>query len=167
MPRGARPGALQLLGWGESNDAHHLSSPHPQGLGAEIALDEALVRAGLDAAAVDHVNLHGTATPLNDAVEAALVARRYTAGVRASATKGVTGHAMGAAGIVEALACGLAIGEQLVFGSVGCTTIDPALGADFAARLQRRKTPAAVRVAVSHGFGFGGNNGVLVFGAGR
>ncbi|MDE1929892.1 MAG: beta-ketoacyl-[acyl-carrier-protein] synthase II, partial [Burkholderiales bacterium] len=86
LQRGAGP--WMLLGHGEANDAHHLSAPHPQGLGAELALDAALARAGIDAAAIDYLALHATATPRNDAVEAALVARRYGPEVHASATKG-------------------------------------------------------------------------------
>lgn len=157
---------IELLGWGESNDAHHMSSPHPQGLGAERALGDALARAGLDAGAVDHVNLHGTASARNDEVEAALVARAYPPRTRCSATKGLTGHTMGAAGIVEALACVLALREGFVPGSAGTAAPDPALGADFARRLQLEPRAADLRVAASHSFGFGGNNAVLVFGRG-
>jgi 3-oxoacyl-[acyl-carrier-protein] synthase-1 len=98
---GTRAGALRLVGHGESNDAHHMSSPHPQGLGAERALADALARAGLAAEAIDFVNLHGTASAANDEVEAALVARHYRDGVHACATKGLTGHTMGAAGLLE------------------------------------------------------------------
>ncbi len=156
-------GAWRLVGHGEASDAHHLSAPHPDAAGADAALAAALARAGIDVAAVDHVNLHATATPLNDAVEAALVARRYADGVAAAATKGVTGHTMGAAGIVEAIACGLAIEHQLAFGSVGTDAVDPALGATFARQLRRDTAPHRIRVAASHAFGFGGSNAVLLF----
>ena len=162
LERGA--GAVQLLGHGESNDAHHMSSPHPQGLGAERALDAALARAGLQAGAVEHVNLHGTGTPRNDAVEAALVARRYRADVHASATKGLTGHTMGAAGIVEALLCLMALDSGVLPGSAQVMAVDPALGEPFARQLQLQPARRAVRVAASHSFGFGGNNAVLIFG---
>ncbi|MDE2146019.1 MAG: beta-ketoacyl-ACP synthase [Burkholderiales bacterium] len=155
---------FMLLGHGESNDAHHMSSPHPQGRGAERALDAALARAGLAAEAVDHLGLHGTASASNDEVEAALVARRYRADVHASATKGCTGHAMGAAGIVGALACRLALCDGLQAGTPGCRRVDPALGAAFGAQLRREPRRAPARVAASHSFGFGGNNAVLVFG---
>jgi 3-oxoacyl-[acyl-carrier-protein] synthase-1 len=158
------PGPLQLLGYGESNDAHHMSSPHPQGLGAERALDDALARAGLDAGAIEYLNLHGTASARNDEVEAALVARRYGRGVHASATKGCTGHAMGAAGIVEALVCLLALRDGLRAGSPGAGEPDTALGPLFAAQLQAAPAIRPTRVAASHSFGFGGNNCVLVFG---
>jgi 3-oxoacyl-[acyl-carrier-protein] synthase I len=161
----ACPGAVRLLGHGEANDAHHMSSPHPEGAGAERALDAALARAGLHAHAVDYLNLHGTATPANDAVEAALVARRYRADVHASATKGSTGHAMGAAGIVEALACVLALQRGLCSGTAHTAAVDPALGTRFAAQLRLAPAERAVRVAASHSFGFGGNNAVLLFGA--
>ncbi|CAD5372056.1 3-oxoacyl-(acyl-carrier-protein) synthase, FabV inferred for ABFAE pathway [Rubrivivax sp. A210] len=162
LERGTGP--WQLLGWGAANDAHHMSSPHPQGLGAERALDDALARSGLAAEDIDYLNLHGTATPLNDAVEAALVARRYSPGVYASASKGATGHAMGAAGIVEALVCGLALREELGSGSAGTAAVDPALGAVFAGQLRKAPSLCTARVAASHSFGFGGNNAVLIFG---
>ena len=168
------PGAIELRGYGESNDAHHMSSPHPQGLGAERALDAALARAGVAAHDIGYVNLHGTATPRNDEVEAALVARRYAPTVHASTTKGATGHTMGAAGIVEALICTLALRDGLCSGSAGTGTVDAALGPVFAQQLHTQPANGAVgpsqhgavRLAASHSFGFGGNNAVLIFGRG-
>jgi 3-oxoacyl-[acyl-carrier-protein] synthase-1 len=115
---------------------------------------------------IGYLNLHGTASARNDEVEAALVARRYGPQVHASATKGVTGHAMGAAGIVEALACVLALQGGVLSGSVGTEFVDPACGGDFAERLRLRPATGRVTLAASHSFGFGGNNCVLVFGAG-
>jgi 3-oxoacyl-[acyl-carrier-protein] synthase I len=168
LERGA--GRWQLIGHGEASDAHHMSSPHPQGLGAEAALDDALARAGIAAEAVDYLNLHGTATALNDAVEAALVARRYGAAVHASATKGATGHLMGAAGLVEALVCGLALEQGLLSGSGPTTAPDEALGGRFAAQWRaapQQREPGAVRIAASHSFGFGGSNAVLLFARGK
>ncbi len=164
LQRGA--GELQLIGYGEANDAHHMSSPHPQGLGAERALDDALARAGIGAAAVGYLNLHGTATALNDAVEAALVARRYAPGVHASATKGLTGHAMGAAGIVEALICLLALKHGLLPGSAQSHAADAALGQVFGQQFKAGAVSQPVAVAASHSFGFGGNNCVLLLGKG-
>ena len=155
----------RLLGYGEANDAHHMSSPHPQGRGAEQCLDEALARAGVSAEAIDYLNLHGTATPQNDAVEAALVARRYSDRVHASATKGLIGHAMGAAGIVEAALCLLALQTGSCSGSPQLAQADPAFGPRFAGQLKGRPVQAPVALAASHSFGFGGNNSVLVFGA--
>jgi 3-oxoacyl-[acyl-carrier-protein] synthase I len=160
------PGPLMLLGCGEANDAHHMSSPHPQGLGAERALDAALLHAGLQAHDVDLVSLHGTATPQNDAVEAALVARRYRADVHASAIKGCTGHTMGAAGIVATLMAAWAVREGLCPGTANTGAADPELGARFGQQLQLAPVQRRVRVAACHAFGFGGNNAVLLLGAG-
>jgi len=151
---------LQLLGYGESSDAHHMSTPHPEGRGAERALDEALARAGIDADAVDHVNLHGTASAKNDEVEAALVARRFPERTHASSTKGYTGHALGAAGIVEAAASLLAIETGFMPGTVNTRTLDAACGP----QIRIEAASGEVRVALSNSFGFGGNNCVLVFG---
>lgn len=164
LERGTGP--VTLLGYGESNDAHHMSAPHPQGAGAEAALDDALARAGLAADAVGHVNLHGTASAQNDEVEAALVARRYAPTVHASATKGLTGHTMGAAGAIEAAICWLALTRDLLAGSPGTETVDAAFGSVFAQQLQRRPAQRRVDVVSSHSFGFGGNNCVLLFGRG-
>jgi 3-oxoacyl-[acyl-carrier-protein] synthase-1 len=155
-----RPAGLYLLGYGESSDAHHMSTPHPDGLGAERALDDALARAGIDTSAVDHINLHGTASAKNDEVEAALVARRFPATTHASSTKGVTGHTLGAAGIVEAAASLLAIEHGLRPGTVNTRVLDAACGPQVRVAAEH----APVRVAVSNSFGFGGNNCVLVFG---
>ena len=153
-------GRAHLLGYGESSDAHHMSSPHPEGLGAERALDDALARAGIDAGAVDHINLHGTASAKNDEVEAALVARRFPARTHAISTKGVTGHTLGAAGIVEAAA---ACSRSKTAGGPARSTRAPRRRLR-AADPHRAGAAAAVRVALSNSFGFGGNNCVLVFG---
>ena len=154
-----RPAGLYLIGYGESSDAHHMSTPHPEGLGAERALDDALARAGIDAAAVDHINLHGTASAKNDEVEAALVARRFPASTHASSTKGITGHTLGAAGIVEAVACLLAIEHGVRPGTANTRVLDAACGPQI--RIDAERAP--VHVALSNSFGFGGNNCVLVF----
>jgi len=153
---GASP---RLLGYGESSDAHHMSTPHPEGLGAERALDDALARAGIDAGAVDHINLHGTASAKNDEVEARLIARRFPAATHASSTKGITGHTLGAAGIVEAVASLLAIEHGFKPGTVNTRVLDPVCGP----QLRTAGADGAVRVVLSNSFGFGGNNCVLVF----
>ena len=155
----AAPDAPQLLGYGEASDAHHMSTPHPDGLGAELALHDALARAGLAATPVNYINLHGTASHKNDEVEAALVARAFPARTRASSTKGFTGHTLGAAGIVEATIALQAIEHGLVPGNIGGDTPDPICGAQFAWRTEQRR----VDVALSNSFGFGGNNACLAF----
>ncbi|MGY3041351.1 3-oxoacyl-[acyl-carrier-protein] synthase-1 [Rhodanobacter sp. TND4EL1] len=153
------PDALQLLGYGEASDAHHMSTPHPQGLGAELALNDALARAGLAAAQVDYINLHGTASQKNDEVEAGLVSRAFPARTRASSTKGYTGHTLGAAGIIEATIAMQAIEHGLIPGNLGGDTPDPICGAQFAWNNERQR----VDVALSNSFGFGGNNACLAF----
>jgi len=155
-------GPLELLGYGEASDAHHMSTPHPEGLGAERALDDALARAGLAPEAIDYINMHGTASTKNDEVEGALVARRFPATTHASSTKGFTGHTLGAAGIVEAVISLLAIETGLRPGTVNSTTIDAECGPQI--RLQ--PDHGEVRHALSNSFGFGGNNCSLIFGKG-
>jgi 3-oxoacyl-[acyl-carrier-protein] synthase-1 len=156
------PGALQLIGHGESSDAHHMSSPHPDGIGAEHALADAHARARIEAGAVDHINLHGTASAKNDEVEAALVARRFGARTHASSTKGFTGHTLGSAGIVEAAFALLALETGLMPGTLNCEQLDPACGP----QIRTRPARGDVRVALSHSFGFGGTNCVLAFARG-
>lgn len=155
-------GPLELLGYGEASDAHHMSTPHPQGLGAEKALDDALARAGLAADAIDYINMHGTASTKNDEVEGAMVARRFPDTTHASSTKGFTGHTLGAAGIVEAVISLLAIETGLKPGNVNTTTLD----AECGPQIQLQPARGEVRYALSNSFGFGGNNCSLVFGKG-
>jgi 3-oxoacyl-[acyl-carrier-protein] synthase-1 len=156
------PGKLELLGYGEASDAHHMSTPHPEGLGAERALDDALARAGVAADAIDYINMHGTASMKNDEVEGALVARRFPERTHASSTKGFTGHTLGAAGIVEAVISLLAIETGLMPGTVNTTTLD----VDCGPQIKLRPARGEVRYALSNSFGFGGNNCSLVFGKG-
>ena len=156
------PGALQLIGYGESSDAHHMSAPHPEGAGAERALDDALARAGVAADAVDHINLHGTASAKNDEIEAAMIARRFGARTHASSTKGFTGHTLGAAGIVEAAFSLLAIETGWMPGMPNTETLDPVCGP----QVRLRPARGEVRVALSNSFGFGGTNCVLAFARG-
>jgi len=156
------PDAPQLLGYGEASDAHHMSTPHPEGVGAELALRAALVRAGIDAAQVGYINLHGTATPKNDEVEAAMVSRVFPASTRASSTKGFTGHTLGAAGIVEATIALQAIEHGFIPGNLGGDTPDPLCGPQFAWRNEQQR----IDVALSNSFGFGGNNACLAFARG-
>jgi len=156
------PGALELLGYGEASDAHHMSTPHPQGLGAERAMDDALARAGLTTDDIDYINMHGTASTKNDEVEGALVARRFPERTHASSTKGFTGHTLGAAGIVEAAVSLLALETGLMPGTVNTTTLD----ADCGPQVRLAPAQGDVRHVLSNSFGFGGNNCALVFGRG-
>ncbi|HET7268273.1 MAG TPA: beta-ketoacyl-ACP synthase [Oleiagrimonas sp.] len=155
-------GAPRLLGWGESSDAWHMTAPHPDGLGAELAIREALDNGGLDAGMVDYINLHGTGTRNNDAVEARLVDRMFPDSVRASSTKGYTGHTLGAAGAVEAVLTLLALQQDLVPGNLGCRTPEVACARHLALETRARH----VCVALTNSFGFGGNNVCLAFAKG-
>ncbi len=152
---------LRLCGYGESSDAHHMSTPHPEGLGARLAMTAALERAGIAADAVGYLNLHGTATPANDSVEAAAVAALFPGDtLHASSTKGWTGHTLGAAGIVESTIALLALEHGLLPGTLNSAQPDPACGP----QIRFDNAERAIRYAMNNSFGFGGNNASLVFG---
>lgn len=156
----AGDGGLRLRGYGESSDAHHMSAPHPEGLGASLAMRDALARAGIDADDVDYLNLHGTATPANDAVEARAVAALFPASLHASSTKGWTGHTLGAAGIVESVFALLALERGFLPGILNSETPDP----DNGPQIRFGNAEREIRFAMNNSFGFGGNNCSLVFG---
>ncbi|QRM18200.1 beta-ketoacyl-ACP synthase [Dechloromonas sp. TW-R-39-2] len=160
LPADTPSGAVLLLGTGESSDAYHMSSPHPEGLGARLAMEAALRSAGLQTGDIDYINLHGTATPANDAAEGKAVAALFGNRVPCSSIKGATGHTLGAAGAVEAIVCALALTHDLLPGSPNTGTPDPAIPIDYL--LNSR--PAKVRHALTNSFGFGGSNCSLVFG---
>lgn len=159
----AEPGqlGLRLCGYGESSDAHHMSTPHPEGLGAQLAMRAALARAGIDAAQVGYLNLHGTATPANDAVEARAVAALFPETLHAGSTKGWTGHTLGAAGIVESVFALIALEEGLLPGTLNSDARDPACDAQI--HFDNAQS-GSLRYAMNNSFGFGGNNCSLVFG---
>lgn len=152
-----------LLGVGESNDGHHMSTPHPEGAGAIAAMQMALADASLAPADIDYINLHGTATPSNDSAEDRAVGQVFGTGTPCSSTKGATGHTLGAAGGVEAVICLLALQHGFMPGGLNVQTLDPALHANY---LQHNHS-AALRHVLSNSFGFGGSNASLVFGAAR
>ncbi|MDH5540891.1 MAG: beta-ketoacyl-[acyl-carrier-protein] synthase family protein [Rhizobacter sp.] len=150
-----------LLGVGETNDGHHMSTPHPQGLGAVEAMQAALNDADLEPQAIDYINLHGTGTPSNDHSEDAAVNAVFGSGTPCSSTKGATGHTLGAAGGVEAAISLLALQHGLLPGGLNLRQRDPALHADYV----QSSREAALRHVLSNSFGFGGSNASLVFGA--
>lgn len=158
----AAPGerGVHLLGAGESCDAHHMSAPHPEGLGARKAMEAALAAGGLAKEAIGYVNLHGTGTPSNDVAEDRAVVGLLGERVPCSSTKGMTGHTLGAAGAMEAVITVLALEEGLVPGSPGTRTRDP----ELRARYEVEPREADLAVAMSNSFGFGGSNCSLVFG---
>lgn len=151
---------VALLGVGESSDAHHMSAPHPQGLGAQMAMQAALQDAGLAPSAIDYINLHGTATPANDAAESLAVSAVFARPVPCSSTKGATGHTLGAAGAIEAVISAIALERGLLPGSAGTRTVDARLLPGY--RLQPESAP--LRHVLSNSFGFGGSNCALVLG---
>jgi 3-oxoacyl-[acyl-carrier-protein] synthase II len=161
--RGARAHA-ELLSYGNSADAHHLTAPHPEGTGAMLAMRRALERADLEPDAIDYINAHGTGTPLNDAVEAAAIAAVFgdaAPWLAVSSTKGAVGHMLGAAGAIEALATVLALRDGFLPPTVNLDDPDPACALDLVPRASR---PAALRYALSNSYGFGGNNTSVVLG---
>jgi 3-oxoacyl-[acyl-carrier-protein] synthase-1 len=151
---------LRLLGAGESADAYHMSTPHPEGLGARLAMERALRAAGLDPGAIDYINLHGTATRTNDESEAHAVRALFGAATPCSSTKGWTGHALGASGIIEAAICWLALQHGFMPGSCHTQIKDPALDVNYLLD-NRNAKPARI---MSNSFGFGGTNCSIILG---
>ncbi|CAN5358919.1 beta-ketoacyl-[acyl-carrier-protein] synthase family protein [soil metagenome] len=149
----------RLAGYGASADAHHATAPHPQGAGAERAIVAALADAGIAPDEVDHVNAHGTSTPLNDVAEARTLRRVLGDGFSVTSTKGVTGHSLGAAGAIEAAFSVLTISNGLTPPTANLDSQDPEADIDVVAKAPREGN---VDVVVSNSFGFGGQNAVLV-----
>ena len=153
-------GAVLLLGAGESSDAHHMSSPHPDGAGARTAMRRALDAAGLEASDIDYINLHGTGTPSNDSAESLAVSALFGTDTPCSSTKAATGHTLGAAGALEAVMCALALQHGLLPGGLNLTERDPQLTLNYLTQNRR----GAIKAVLSNSFGFGGVNCALVFG---
>lgn len=152
--------AVALLGYGESSDAYHMSSPHPEGLGAVRAMEGALERAGLKPRDIDYINLHGTATPANDIAEDRAVCEVFDTGIPCSSTKGWTGHTLGAAGITEAIISWLCIQNGFVPGSLNTEVLDPQLRSHITLQNRSQK----VQRVITNSFGFGGNNCSIILG---
>jgi 3-oxoacyl-[acyl-carrier-protein] synthase-1 len=161
------PATVALRGWGESSDAHHMSAPDPSGKGASDAMERALARAGITPAQVDYINLHGTATVQNDAMEARAVHGLFGDAAAVSSTKPLTGHALGAAGAIEAALCWLAMQDDNPQGRLPPHLWDGA--ADPALPVLQIAAPGAclgrpLRWSLSNSFAFGGANAALLFG---
>jgi 3-oxoacyl-[acyl-carrier-protein] synthase-1 len=154
------PADVCLLGAGESADAYHMSTPHPEGLGARLAMERALQAAGLEPGAIDYINLHGTATRTNDESEAHAVHALFGPGTPCSSTKGWTGHALGASGVIEAGICWLALQHGFLPGSCHTRVKDPALNVNY---LIENRDARPQRI-MSNSFGFGGTNCSIVLG---
>ena len=151
-----------LKGYGESSDAYHMSSPHPEGRGAANAMQQALDSSALNKSDIDYINLHGTATPANDAAEDKAIISTMGTDIPCSSTKGWTGHTLGAAGITEALICALVLENQFLPTNQNLETLDPAISMQVLT--ESRKPEKEIRNVMSNSFGFGGSNCSLIFG---
>jgi len=157
---GREPAAVALAGGGESSDAHHLSAPDPEGTGAEAAMRAALADAGAQPADIGYVNLHATATRKNDEMESRVMARVFPAGTPVSGTKPLTGHALGAAGALEAAFCWLALTDGRLPPHIWDGEADPDLPA---LRVVAQGERLSSRRVMSNSFAFGGSNASLIF----
>ena len=152
----------EVLGGASNADAHHITAPAPGGTGAIGCMRLALADAGLEPGDIGHVNAHGTSTPLNDAAEAAAMTEVFgPRGVAVTSTKGVTGHALGAAGALEAIAMLLAMEHRSIPPTAGTTNVDPEFTIDLVVGAARSWTPAP---SISNSLGFGGHNGSIIIG---
>ena len=160
--RGARIYA-ELVGFGMSGDAHHITAPPEDGEGAMIAMHNALRDATMNASAVQYLNEHATSTMLGDKAETVAIKRAFGDHARqlaVSSTKSMTGHLLGAAGVVEAIFCVLAIRDRVAPPTINLENPDPDCDLDYVPNVAR---PMPIDVALSNSFGFGGTNGTLIF----
>jgi 3-oxoacyl-[acyl-carrier-protein] synthase II len=148
----------RVMGYGLTADAYHLSSPNPSGSGARRAITQALNRSGLGAAAIGYIHAHGTATQLNDAMEAAAIGEIFDQRPWVSSTKGATGHTLGGSSALGAVFCLMALRDQVVPGCGGLRQTE------FRIKIAQQKVSADLDYALCNGFGFGGQNGAIVFG---
>jgi 3-oxoacyl-[acyl-carrier-protein] synthase I len=162
-PEASDAPTAMLLGCGATSDGYHMSAPDPRGAGAIGAMRQALATAGVTPSAVDYVNLHGTGTRANDAMEDIAVTEVFGEDTPCSSTKAWTGHTLGAAGVVEAVISMLCINHGFIPACLGVTTVDPA----FRGRVLVDNMAAPVRLVMSSSFGFGGINCSLLFGDAR
>ena len=154
----------EVLGYGQSCDGHHITAPHPEGMGASLAMRRALASAGLNPDEVDYVNAHGTSTPLNDAAECKAlhtVFGDHTSKLAVSSTKSMIGHLLGASGGAEIIATAMAVKTGVVHPTINYHEPDPDCNVDTVPNEAREMTVSA---ALSNSFGFGGHNGTLIVG---
>jgi 3-oxoacyl-[acyl-carrier-protein] synthase II len=161
LARGAKIYA-EVLGGASNADAYHITAPAPGGVGAIACMQLALEEAGLTTSDIRQINAHGTSTPLNDAAEAAAITHLFgTPGPPVTSTKGVHGHALGAAGALEAVATILSMEKRLIPPTAGTTVLDPTMSIDLVMGAPRRWEPGP---AMSTSLGFGGHNGAIILG---
>jgi len=153
----------ELIGYGYTGDAYHITAPSPDGDGAVRCMRMAIKDAGLKPEDVDHINAHGTSTPLNDLTETVAIKKvfgDYAKKIPISATKSMTGHLLGAAGSTEAIFTVLAIRDGIMPPTLNYEEPDPQCDLDYVPNVSRRKS---LRIAMSNAFGFGGTNATLIF----
>jgi 3-oxoacyl-[acyl-carrier-protein] synthase II len=153
----------EVVGYGASCDAYHITAPDPDGHGAALSMRVALQDAGLEPEEIDYINAHGTSTPLNDRVETLAIKNVFgpdAARLAVSSTKSMTGHLLGAAGGLEAVICALVLARGVIPPTINYENPDPDCDLDYVPNVARA---AEVRVCLSNSFGFGGHNATLVF----
>ncbi|MBO8091711.1 MAG: beta-ketoacyl-ACP synthase II [Prosthecochloris sp.] len=153
----------EIAGVGASADAHHLTAPHPEGAGAVNAMQSALNQAGITSDRIDYINTHGTATPLGDLAEIKAIKKvlgDHASRVSISSTKSMTGHLLGAAGVVESISCILAMQHQVVPPTINVDNLDPEVDVDITPNKARERE---IGYVLNNGFGFGGHNATLIF----
>src|ERR1700756_744087 len=161
--RGAKIYA-EVIGGGMSGDAHHITAPHPEGLGARLVMQRALKDAEINPTDVDYINTHGTSTPLGDIAELKAIADLFgdhAYKINISSTKSMTGHLLGAAGAIEAMATVLAIQNDLVPPTINFTTPDPEIDPRFNLTFNKPQS-RKINIAITNTFGFGGHNAAVV-----
>jgi 3-oxoacyl-[acyl-carrier-protein] synthase II len=156
--RGA-PILAEVTGYGLSTDNHHLTQPHPSGIGPRLAMERALTSARRRAEQVDYINAHGTATTFNDATEGLAISQIFGGGTPVSSTKSMMGHSLGAAGAIEAVFCVLALQHQFLPPNINYQEADPSWSVNIVANEARE---ARVSCVVSNSFGFGGTNASII-----
>ena len=163
IKRGAKIYA-EIIGGGMSADAHHITAPHPEGLGASLVMKRALKDAEINATAIDYVNTHGTSTPLGDVAELKAIVSvfgEHAYNLNISSTKSMTGHLLGGAGAIEGIATILAVKNDIIPPTINFTTPDPEIDAKLNLTLNKAQK-RVVNAAISNTFGFGGHNAAIV-----
>jgi 3-oxoacyl-[acyl-carrier-protein] synthase II len=154
-----RDGPIRVAGYGAATDTHHLTQPHPSGIGPATAMRRALLAADLDAGAIQHINAHGTATPQNDACEAQAILD-VCPQAAVTSTKAMTGHTLGAAGAIEAAFCLISLNAQFLPPTLNFRGFDEGVSMDLVANHARK---SQVSTVMSNSFGFGGANASIIF----
>jgi 3-oxoacyl-[acyl-carrier-protein] synthase II len=163
LKRGAKI-YCEIAGCGATADAHHITAPHPEGLGAKMVMNVALEDAGMKPGDIDYINTHGTSTPLGDIAEVKAITAIFgeqAYKLNISSTKSMTGHCLGAAGVVEAIACIMSVVHDIIPPTINHFTDDPELDSrlNFTFEKAQQRT---VRAALSNTFGFGGHNACVI-----